>query len=114
MGVPHGHLNVGVPQQVGYGPQVGPGHHQPAGKCVAQIVPGEIFESGLSGCIFKPMSGPAQGVAVIAAGKDRVFAFGPPTQLLEGSKRSLVKSDMPAPAVLALRHKQIPARQVNT
>jgi hypothetical protein len=35
---------------------------------LAQIVPCEIFESGFTGRIFKPMSQTAQGFAVVAAG----------------------------------------------
>ena len=103
MGIPHGHLDVGVPQQVSYRPQVGTCHDQPAGKGVAQIVPCEIFESGFTGRIFKPMSRTAQGFAVVAAGKDRLSSFRTAVQLPEGGNSSIVEVDMPTPAILSKR-----------
>jgi hypothetical protein len=87
VGMSHGHLDVGVLQQVIHGPQVGPDRHQPTGKGATLVVPGEIFESSFAGRIFKPMSGAVHRFPMIPADKNWVTSFRLQVQLPKCKER---------------------------
>src|SRR5579862_1360459 len=63
--------------------------------------------------MLKPMSGTVYRFPMIPADKNRVASFSPQVQLPKSKNRRIVKADMPTPAIFALGHKQVSARQIN-
>ena len=98
MGVPKGHLQGLVPEQLPHGGDVRPGHHQSAGERVPKVVEPEILDAGPSARRCKRVVQALEAVSLPV--REDVRGVDPPGERLQCLPEGPVDGDLPPVAVL--------------